>query len=128
MTSQPARIVLIVEDSENCAVTLQVALETLPGVELRVAGSAAAALEMIERDGKRVAAVITDLQLPGMSGLDLIARLRAETRFQSLPVLMISGASDPRLPEAAIAQGAAAFFAKPYSPGGVRKKLEQLLG
>jgi CheY-like chemotaxis protein len=44
-----------------------------------------------------------------------------------LPILLISGDSDPMLPERALAQGADAFFPKPYSPSAVRKKLEQLL-
>jgi len=63
----------------------------------------------------------------GGDGLDLIRHLRAEPRFARLPILLISGDSDPRLSERALAQGADAFFPKPYSPSAVRRKLEQLL-
>ena len=52
---------------------------------------------------------------------------QAEPRFARLPMLLISGDSDPMLRERALAQGADAFFPKPYSPSAVRKKLEQLL-
>src|SRR5271165_4935555 len=121
------RLVLIVEDSETCAETLQIALESLPGLEVRAIGDTRAALEALNDAGCEVAAIITDLHLPQADGLDLIRRLRAEPRFARLPILLISGDSDPRLEDRALAQGANAFFAKPYSPSAVRKKLEQLL-
>jgi CheY-like chemotaxis protein len=53
--------------------------------------------------------------------------VRAEPRFARLPIVLISGDSDPLLPARALAQGADAFFPKPYSPAAVRRKLEQLL-
>ena len=53
-----------------------------------------------------------------LDGFDLIRQLRAEPRFAHLPILLISGDSDPRLPARALELGADAFFAKPYSPVG----------
>jgi two-component system, chemotaxis family, chemotaxis protein CheY len=122
-----SRLVLIVEDSETCAETLQIALELIPGLEVRSLGSPSAAFATLNEIGSNVAAIVTDLHLPQSDGLDLIKQLRAEPRFARLPILLISGDSDPRLPERALAQGADAFFPKPYSPAAVRKKLEQLL-
>ena len=126
------RLVLIVEDSETCAETLQIALELIPGVEVRSIHSPRAALAMLHECHGEIAAIVTDLNLvhnagPGGDGLDLIRHLRAEPRFARLPILLISGDSDPRLSERALAQGADAFFPKPYSPTAVRRKLEQLL-
>ena len=82
---------------------------------------------MLARTARDVAAIITDLHLPQTDGLDLIRQLRAEPRFARLPILLISGDSDPRLRERALAGGADAFFPKPYSPSAVRKKLEELI-
>jgi CheY-like chemotaxis protein len=125
------RLVLIVEDSETCAETLQISLELIPGVEVRSIHSPRAALAMLNECDGEIAAIVTDLNLahnagPGGDGLDLIRHLRAEPRFARLPILLI-GDSDPRLSERALAQGADAFFPKPYSPSAVRRKLEQLL-
>lgn len=124
-----ARLVLIVEDNETCADTLGIALESIPGVEVRVMPSAAAALAAAGDSANEIAAIVTDLNLDRSQddGFDLLRQLRADPRFAKLPVLMISGDSDPRVPARALAQGADAFFAKPYSPLAVRKKLEQLL-
>jgi CheY-like chemotaxis protein len=119
--------VIIVEDSETCAETLQIALESMPGVETRIIHSPRAAIAALRESHGEIAAIVTDLHLPQSDGLDLIRQLRAEPRFARLPILLISGDSDPLLAEKALAQGADAFFPKPYSPSAVRKKLEQLL-
>jgi CheY-like chemotaxis protein len=139
------KLVLIVEDSETCAETLLIALESLPGIEARVIRSPRDAMAAMQDPGNDVAALVTDLNLgahggdhsgdygggdPGQplsSGFDLIRKLRDEPRFAHLPILMISGDSDPLLAERALAQGADAFFPKPYSPSAVRRKLEQLI-
>jgi two-component system chemotaxis response regulator CheY len=121
-----SRLALIVEDSEPCAETLQIALELIDGLEVRVVHSPRAAIAMLSHT-KEIAAIITDLHLPKSDGLELIRQLRTEPRFTKLPILLISGDSDPQLPAKALANGADAFFAKPYSPAAVRRKLEYLL-
>ncbi len=136
------KLVLIVEDSDACAETLQIALESLPGLEIRILPSANDAIRAVREAASsdaanEVAAIITDLNMHRAEGLyhealtldgfDLIHQLRAEPRFARLPILLISGDTDPRLPTRALQQGANAFFAKPYSPSAVRRKLEQLL-
>ena len=127
-----SRLVLIVEDSETCAETLQIALELIPGIEVRSIHSSVAAIDFLHGRDSEIAAIVTDLNLPQNGGspgdgLDLIRQIRAEPRFAHLPIVLISGDSDPRLSERALAQGADAFFPKPYSPAAVRRKLEQLL-
>ncbi len=121
------RTILIVEDSENCAETLQIALESMPGLRTVVLPSTCAALAALRVEGNNVAALVTDLHMPDHDGFELIRQLRAEMRFARMPVLLISGDSDPQLPARALAHGADAFFSKPYSPAAVRRKLEQLL-
>jgi DNA-binding NtrC family response regulator len=120
------RRVIIVDDSETCAETLGIALESIEDVEIRVFRNARAARATLQEPGE-IAAVITDLDMPGTNGFELIDEIRAEPKFAGLPILMISGNSDPRNAERALAHGATAFFAKPYSPAAVRRKLEQLV-
>ena len=122
-----SRLILIVEDSEPCAETLQIALESIPGIETLVSRNPKAALAAALTDGNDIAAVVTDLHLAQYDGLDLIRRFREQPRFAHLPIVLISGDSDPGLPARAIAEGASAFFSKPYSPSAVRRKLEQLI-
>jgi CheY-like chemotaxis protein len=118
-------IVLIVDDAEQCAETLEVALFGLSGVDVLAADSAEQALQFMVQ--QPVCAMITDLHLPHMNGFDLIRQVRALPGYARIPILVISGDSDPGTPERIRALGANAFFPKPYSPSAVRKKLELLL-
>jgi two-component system chemotaxis response regulator CheY len=119
------RIVLIVDDSEDCSETLELALHTLKDVEVTIVRSAEDALERLSK--VHVDALITDLHLPQMDGLNLLRAIRAKHNGHTPPVVVISGDSDPRTPARVLRAGAQAFFAKPYSPAAVRRKLEELL-
>jgi len=121
------RLVLVIEDSSDCAETLQIALEALPNIEVRVCLNERALWPMVEANTDRLAAVVTDLHLVQSDGFDVIRKLRADQRFARLPILLISGDSDPRVPSLALSSGANAWFSKPYSPSAVRRKLEELL-
>lgn len=69
--------------------------------------------------------LVTDVRLPGISGLDLAAQLRE--RFPSLPVLTMSGhVEDPRQ-QAALTAGKYAFLAKPFSLPGLLLRLREVL-
>jgi CheY-like chemotaxis protein len=71
--------------------------------------------------------LVTDLNMPRMDGFELIRRVRSHGRYGSLPVIVVSGDTDPGTPERVSRLGVDAFFSKPYSPARVREKLEHLL-
>ena len=119
------RVVLVVEDAEDCSDTLDIALHSLDGISVHFAGSAEEALRMLEQ--LPVSALITDLHLPAMDGFELVSRVRSQPRCAAIPIVVISGDTDPDTPKRALSLGANAFFPKPYSPGAVRKKLEELI-
>ena len=127
MPHECARAVLIVEDSENSAATLEIALMGIPGVSVLLAASALEALRILHRDGEPVSAVVTDLNMPRMDGFELIQRIRQDRRLASTPIIVVSADTDPATPRRVAELGASAFFPKPYSPAEVRRKLEQLL-
>jgi DNA-binding response OmpR family regulator len=125
VTPQHPITVLLVDDAQECLDTLDVALQAVPGLRVRLSHSAEDALEVLRREP--IAAVITDLQLPAMSGLELISQIRGVPRLRSLPVLVVSAAPDPSARRTALEHGADAFFTKPFSPGAVRRKLEEMI-
>lgn len=123
-----SRLVLIVEDSPQMAENLEMALQAVPELDIRVTGSGADALRLLDGDGRRdVAAVITDLEMPTMTGFELIERLRAHPRYRRTPIIVSSGSSDPDSPGRAQRLGADAYFVKPYSLAALRRKLEELI-
>lgn len=119
------RVVLLVEDAAECLAPLDVALETVEGLRIQYAASAEEALRTLDR--QTVSAVVTDYHLPEMDGLELVAQIRKRERDRHLPILVVSGDSDPETPMRALRTGADAFFSKPYSPAAIRRKLEEVL-
>jgi two-component system, chemotaxis family, chemotaxis protein CheY len=119
--------IVIVEDAATCAAALGMVFFAIPDMAVVVLPAAQDALRLLERADCAVCAVITDLNMPRMDGFEFIERIRAEPRLRRLPIIVISGDTDPQTPERLSALGANAFFSKPYSPAQVRLKLEQLL-
>jgi two-component system chemotaxis response regulator CheY len=119
--------VLIVEDSENSAATLEIAFLGIPGVSVLTASSALEALRILNGDGAGVRAIVTDLNMPRMDGFELIRRVRQHERLSATPIIVVSADTDPDTPGRISQLGVSAFFPKPYSPAQVRRKLEQIL-
>jgi CheY-like chemotaxis protein len=119
--------VLIVEDSENNAATLEIAFQGIPGLSILTAPSAAQALRLLDGGSVPVHVIVTDLNMPRMDGFELIRRVRAHHDFAGTPIIVVSADTDPETPARIAAMGVAAFFPKPFSPAAVRRKLEQLL-
>ena len=121
------RQVLIVEDSENNAALLEIALSDIPEVTVVLASSALEAWRILSSHGPSIRAIVTDLNMPRMDGFELIRRVRADGRLAATPIVVVSADTDPSTPRRIAQLGVSAFFAKPYSPAQVRRKLEQIL-
>src|SRR5947209_945041 len=89
--------VVIVEDADICSTVLEIALVGMPGISIKSAASAEEALEYL--DHRDICALITDLHLPHMDGFELIERVRNRPNHPRLPIVVISGDTDPRTPE-----------------------------
>ena len=100
--------VLIVEDEEKLRRVVQLQLQSA-GFDVDQAGSAEEAL----RSADRADLVITDLKLPGMDGLQLIASLRRQN--SRTPVVVITAFGSVETAVEAMKSGAADFVTKPFS-------------
>ena len=119
-----ARTVLVVEDTDIGQDALELALARVPGVVVHMVKTAEEALAVL---GDNICALVTDLNLPRMDGFELIETVRSDPGRRQLPIMVISGNSDPDTPSRLVALGANAYFPKPFSPAEVRSRLEQLI-
>jgi CheY-like chemotaxis protein len=120
--------VLIVEDAETCASTLEIIFSSISGLKILLASSAEQAWDLLESRHEDIRALVTDLHMPGMDGFELIERVRTNHHHHGMPIVVITGSTDPHISDRLRQRGVNAVFAKPYSPALVREKLEQLLG
>ena len=123
-----SRRILIVEDADTAATTLEIALTSIPGVQVDRVRDGLRALEYLAPEsGHTVDLVITDLDMPFLDGYELIGRLRGQQQFARLPILVVSGGGDPQTGERVLRLGANAYFPKPWSPLAMRQAVEDIL-
>ena len=115
--------VLLVEDEPNIAEAIRFIL-TRAGWRVTVEASGTAALACVA--DLRPTAMILDLMLPGRSGLEILAELRADPVLGATPVLMLTARGQGRDRDAAAAVGASAFLAKPFANADVLAALEAI--
>ena len=104
-----SKIVHVVDDDADVRQALAFLLDTA-GYTVRVHESALAFLEVLSE--VKGGCVVTDIRMPGMDGLELQRRLRAQA--VGLPVIVITGHGDIALAVEAMKAGAVDFIEKPF--------------
>ena len=107
----PARRVLYIEDNPVNVVLMEAMLARLPGLEVVSAAHPAEGLRMAQREVPSL--VLLDIQMPGMDGFEVFARLRADERTRAVPVVAVSADGLASSIDAALAAGFAAYLTKP---------------
>jgi len=80
---------------------------------------------LLAANGRHLACLIVDLLLPGMSGLELLRRLRSAGN--DVPVILLADESDVPTAVAAMREGATDFIEKPYVDVAVLRQVQKLL-
>ncbi len=111
-SAEPPLKLLIVDDEPAVREVLRLGLQAC-GLSVMVAGTADAALDLV-RANPDIGAVMTDIRMPGRSGIDLLADITTErTDPMALEVVVISGHGSLDQVAAAMRHGAVDFLAKP---------------
>jgi DNA-binding NtrC family response regulator len=113
--------VLIVDDDETIRDTLYELLSE--EYVCQTAETAEKAFARLEADSYGV--VLTDISMPGLSGLELLGRVRQ--RFPNTPVIIISGIGDQEHAQGLIKLGAFDFLLKPFTLEVVEKSVKRAL-
>ncbi|WP_053992867.1 response regulator [Mangrovimonas sp. TPBH4] len=95
-------------------------------LELLFAFSGSEALEILERENPpKVVYVFSDINMPGMTGLELLDKIKSQ--FPNITVSMISAYGDSENFDRAIQSGAKEFFTKPIDFESLRREIHQML-
>ncbi|MGH9792385.1 MAG: response regulator [Candidatus Acidiferrales bacterium] len=116
--------ILLVEDAEPLRTVTATFLRE-GGYQLLEAGSGAEALKLIERYGKPIHLLLTDVVMPEVSGVDLAQRVQA--RHPHVRVLYISGYTDDALVRHGVLTGAVFILSKPFSREALLNKVRAVL-
>jgi CheY-like chemotaxis protein len=85
------------------------------------------ALEKMESEPD-IALVLLDVMMPYMTGLDVLARLRADDRWRAVPCIVLTAAGQEQHHKQAMALGANEFLTKPFSPKKLYARAAELTG
>lgn len=115
-------LVLVIDDSRTIRTLLSFALKEMGATEVLEADCAEKA-EAILRVCFNIDLIITDWHMPGMSGLDLLKRLRAQPRFAATPIILSTSESGGDNVVAALRAGATNYIIKPFGEAQLKEKV-----
>ena len=121
-------LALILDDSEMNNLLLARALAPVAGCRAVDFTRPEDALVFLRANMARIGIVITDYEMPGMTGLEFIAAARAVPGFAHVPVVMVTSLDQQSLRREALQRGATDFLGKPTDPVEIRARVTNLLG
>lgn len=116
--------ILVVEDEPAIAELLSVNLG-FAGHKVMIAGDAEAAMAMIATELPDL--VLLDWMLPGMSGVRLAKKLRAEDRTRDVPIIMLTARTDETDKVEGLETGADDYITKPFSPKELMARIKAVM-
>jgi two-component system chemotaxis response regulator CheY len=119
--------VLVVDDSAAIRKILQRVLRQT-GMAIRTiheAGDGQEALDLL--NAHKVQLVLTDINMPKMDGLQLLAAMKASERWRDIPVVMITTEGGEAKVGEAVKLGAAGYVRKPFTADQIKEKLAGIL-
>lgn len=127
MERDTTRRVLVVEDNPALRKVLVNIVKKLGYLHILEADDGQPAWEQVEQGG--VGLVLADWSMPGMSGLELLKRIRAAAPpICDIPFVMITALDSKDSIVTAGAAGVDAYIIKPFSVGTIREKIDEALG
>ncbi|MGE4265492.1 MAG: HEAT repeat domain-containing protein [Desulfovibrio sp.] len=120
------RKALVADDSKSMLALYRRLLTDL-GVEPLLAANGQEAYAYVE-NAEFADVVITDMNMPVMDGIELVAKLRASLGYEETPILMVTTESENSQRDVATRVGVSAFITKPFKPEELQAKVLELLG
>ena len=117
--------ILIVDDSATMLMSLKTGL-SINGFKVESANSGQAALDKLKL-GVKPDLILTDINMPGMTGLELIGKVRALSGFRFPPILTLTTESETSKREEGKRVGATGWLVKPLSGNDLVKVIKQVL-
>jgi two-component system chemotaxis response regulator CheY len=120
-----SKTVLSVDDSPSVRQMVRLTLSDA-GYQVIEAGDGREGLAKARSSAVDV--VVTDINMPLMTGLELVAELRKLPAFNGVPILCLTTESDPGVKSQARAAGASGWITKPFQPEQLLAAVKKVLG
>ena len=132
--TNPGRFqILLIDDNEADAKLFEHALrEAAPRVRVYWLASGDEALEYLEKRGRfervgSVSIVVSDLNMPGLNGYELLSRIKKSSTLKSVPFIVYSGSASARDITLCYSLGANSYIVKPMTMDGMVEQLKSMV-
>lgn len=116
--------VLVADDETHIIHVVAIKLRN-NGYEVTSAGNGAEAYQLACQENPDI--IVTDFQMPLMTGLELVEKLRGNNQTKDIPVILLTARSFAVSREQQESLGISACLSKPFSPKELLKKIEDIL-
>lgn len=118
--------VLVADDEPHIGRIIKMKLEQGP-FRVTLAYDGQEALDVLRRE-RDIELVLLDLMMPHLSGLDVLAAMKADQRLTNLPSIILTAAGQEQQHHRAMELGASEFLTKPFSPKKLYARAAELVG
>ena len=122
----PSCHVLVADDEPHIGRIIKMKLEQGP-FRVTLAYDGREALEVLARETD-IELVLLDLMMPHLTGLDVLATMRSDARWKTLPCIILTAAGQEQQHQRALELGASEFLTKPFSPKKLYQRAAELAG
>ncbi len=125
-SSVTTKRILVVDNEPSIREVAQISLETVAGWEVTIAGSGLEGLAAAERE--QPDAILLDVMMPDMDGLDTFSRLQANPKTRSIPVILLTAKVQTSDRQSYTDMGIRSTISKPFSPLDLAQQIATTLG
>lgn len=123
-----ANDVLVVDDSATIRQMVKKSMD-MAGLDVGEVYEASNGIEALAQlDDHMVVAMLVDINMPTMNGIQLLARVKESERFRGIPIVIVSTEGSKERIDQLKKDGAFGFVRKPFQPEQLRDVLKPLLG
>ena len=116
--------ILVVDDFSTMRRIIKNLLKDLGFSNIQEADDGSTALPMLQQGDFDF--VVTDWNMPGMQGIDLLRAIRADDKLKRLPVLMVTAEAKKEQIVAAAQAGVNGYVVKPFTAATLKEKLDKI--
>lgn len=118
--------ILVVDDSPTIVKFVSFSLKNR-GFTVVTASDGMDAIEKISSHGSSIDLIITDLNMPNVDGYELIATLRRNSKYQEIPIIILSSEEEENDKRKGMEVGASSYLVKPFKSTVLLREISKYL-
>jgi two-component system, chemotaxis family, chemotaxis protein CheY len=118
--------ILVVDDMMTMRKLVSKSLKEMGFTDIVEAADGAKGWETLVNSTPAVGLIVSDWNMPNSTGIDLLKRVRSESRFKHLPFILVTAEAEKVQVAEAVQAGVSGYVIKPFTPESLKEKLESI--